>query len=142
MWSESEIQNFKKIFLDEVSCYGHDDEAEKVFDKTLERVRNLDFSEFQDKEAIEKLFETVVISAEDVASFKETLESVRNLNFSKFQTKEAIDKLIETLEMHTKFVAFFKDSLVNNKFDTSPEECFRNGVRVGKEFFRIKEKQH
>ena len=105
MWSESEIQNYKKIFLDEVSCYGHDNEAEKAFDETFERVRNLDFSEFQDKE-------------------------------------EAIDKLFETLETPAEFVAFFKDSLVNNKFDTSLEECFKNGVRVGKEFFRIEEKQH
>ena len=30
MWTESEIQNFKNIFLDELTlCYGHQDEAEQ-----------------------------------------------------------------------------------------------------------------
>ena len=65
MWTESEIQNFKKIFLDETHCYGHQDVAEKVFDETYEKVRNLDFSEFQNKEeAIGKMLETLEMPAE------------------------------------------------------------------------------
>ena len=104
MWSESEIQNFKNIFLDETLCYDQN-EAEKVLDESFERVRNLDFSKFQDKE-------------------------------------EVIDKVFETLEMPTEFVAFFKDNLVKdtlvNDPGLSPEECFRNGVHIGKEFSILK----
>ena len=107
MWTESEIQNFKNIFLDETRCYGHQDVAEKVFDETFERMGNLDFPKFQLKE-------------------------------------EVIDKLFETLEMPTEFVAFFKDIRVKDirvkDNDASPEESFRNGVRMGKEFFHIEEK--
>ena len=104
MWTESEIQNFKNIFLDETLCYGHQDEAEKVFDESFEKVRNLDF---QDKE-------------------------------------ELIDKLFETLETPAEFVAFFKGKLAKYNLvnGASPEECFRNGVLIGKEFFLIEEKQH
>ena len=102
MWTESEIQNCKKIFLEEVGC---NDKAEKVFDETFERVRNLDFSEFHDRE-------------------------------------DMIDKMSEILEMPAKNKAFFKDNIDNNKVDTSPEEFFRDGVRLGKEFLRIKETQH
>ena len=101
MWTESEIQNFKTIFLDETLCYGHQDEAEKVFDESFEKVRNLDF---QDKE-------------------------------------ELIDKLFETLETPAELVAFLKDNVVNDN-GASPEESFRNGVRMGKEFFLIEEEQH
>ena len=72
MWSESEIQNCKKIFLDETHCYGQNDEAEKVFDEMIEKSRNFDFSEFQDKEeAIYKLFETLEIPAEFAAFLKD-----------------------------------------------------------------------
>ena len=49
MWSESEIHNFKKIFLDELGCYFQNNEAEKVFDETFEKARNLDFSEVHDE---------------------------------------------------------------------------------------------
>ena len=49
MWSESEINNFKKIFLDELGCYSQNIEAEKVFDETFEKARNLDFSEVHDE---------------------------------------------------------------------------------------------
>ena len=85
MWTESEIQNFKNIFLDETSGYGHQDEAEKFFDESFEKVRNLDF---QDKEeAIDKLFEILETPAEVVAFFKRNIanynctspeESIRN----------------------------------------------------------------
>ena len=72
MWSESEIQNCKKIFLDETHCYGQNDVAEKVFDEMIEKTRNLDFSEFQDKEeAIVKLFETLEIPAEFAVCLKD-----------------------------------------------------------------------
>ena len=93
MWTKSEIQNFKNILLDETRGYCHQDEAEKVFDESFEKVRNLDF---QDKE-------------------------------------EAIDKLFEILETPAEVVAFFKRNLPNDS--TSPEESFRNGVHIGKEFF-------
>ena len=99
MWTESEIQNFKSIFLDETRCYDRN-EAEKVFDESFERVRNLDF---QDKESV-------------------------------------IDKLCETLETPAEFVAFLKANVVNDN-GASPEESFRNGLRVGKEFLRIKQQQ-
>ena len=101
MWTESEIQNFKNIFLDETRCYGHQDVAEKVFDESFEKVRNLDF---QDKE-------------------------------------EAIDKLFEILETPAEVVAFLKRHLANDN-GASPKESFRNGVRIGKEFFHIEKKQH
>ena len=84
MWTESEIQNFKNIFVDETRGYCHQDEAEKVFDELSEKVRNLDF---QDKEAIDKLFEILEAPAEVVAFFKRNIgnynctspeESIRN----------------------------------------------------------------
>ena len=99
MWTESEIQNFKSIFLDETRCYGHQDVAEKVFDESFEKMMNLDFQE------------------------------------------KAIDKLFETLETPAEVVAFLKCNLANDN-GASPEESFRNGVRIGKEFFHIEEKQH
>ena len=58
MLSESEIHNFKKIVLDELGCYSQNNEAEKVFDEALEKVRNLDFSEVHDeKEALDLICE-------------------------------------------------------------------------------------
>ena len=101
MWTESEIQNFKNIFLDETRGYGHQDEAEKRFDETFEKVRNLDF---QDKE-------------------------------------KAIHKLSEILETPAEVVAFLNRNL-DNVNGTSPEDFFRNVMRLGREFWRIEEKLH
>ena len=103
MWSESEIYNFKKIFLDEMCCYSQNNEAEKVFDETFEKARNLDFSEVHDQ-------------------------------------KEAIDQMCEKLEMPPELAAYFKDNFVNDPALTN-EEHFRNGILLGKEFFRIEQKQ-
>ena len=150
MLSESEIHNCKKIFLDETHCYGQNCqnyEAEKVFDEMIEKSRNFDFSEFQDKEeAIDKWFETVEMPAEFASFLKrfcEMIEKLRNFDFSKFQDKEkAIDKLFEKVEMPTEFVAFIKDNFVNDPA-LSSEERFKKGLLLGKElFYRIKQKSH
>ena len=62
MWPESEIQNCKKIFLDEMRRYSQNNEAEKVFDEMFEKARNLDFSELHDeKEVIDKMSEKLEI---------------------------------------------------------------------------------
>ena len=48
MWTESEIQNFKKNFLDEMNIKADDEnfiEVEKIIDKEFEKARNMDFSE-------------------------------------------------------------------------------------------------
>ena len=71
--------------------------------------------------------------------FDEMFEKVRNLDFQ--DKEEAIDKLFEILEAPAEVVAFFKRNLPNDK-STSPEESFRKGVRIGKEFFHVEEKQH
>ena len=76
MWTEGEIQNFKKIFLDETRCYGHQDVAKKVFDESFGRVRNIDFSQFQDKEEVfVKVAEALEILAEGVAFLKDNLDN-------------------------------------------------------------------
>ena len=55
MWSESEFENLKKIFLEEVGCSSLNKEEEKEFYKMFETARNLDFFEVHDeKEAIVK----------------------------------------------------------------------------------------
>ena len=114
MLSESEIQNCKKIFLDETHCYDEAekvfvdkthcyDEAEKVFVEVIEKSRNFDFSEYQDKE-------------------------------------EAIDKLFEKGEMPAEFVAFIKDNFVNDPA-LSSEERFKKGLLLGKELlYHIKQR--
>ena len=71
MWSESEIQIFKKIFLDEMCCYSQNNKAEKEFDKMFEKLRNLDFSELHDEEVIDKIFEKFEIPPEPTAFFKD-----------------------------------------------------------------------
>ena len=96
MWTESEIQNLKTIFLDEMSCY---DQAEKVFDEWFEKLGKIVFS----------------------------------------GNEELIRKLFETIKMPDEFLQFLEDSLDNG---ASPEECFKNAVRFGKEFYRIEEKAH
>ena len=58
MWPESEIQNCKNIFLDETLCFCQNDEAEKAFNETLEKIKNIFvFSELHEKrdEVYEKL---------------------------------------------------------------------------------------
>ena len=76
MSAESIIQNCKKIFVDEMSSFCQNDEAEKAFDEFFEKLRNLDFSEVQDeKEAIDNLSE-IGITPELMAYFKKTTLSM------------------------------------------------------------------
>ena len=49
--------------------------------------------------------------------------------------KKAVDQICEKLEMPLELAAFFKDNFVNDPA-LSPEEHFKNGLRLGKEFFR------
>ena len=63
MWSESEIHE---------SCYSQNYEAGKVIDETLEKARNLDFSEVHDeKEAIDQIFEKLEIRPELLVYLKD-----------------------------------------------------------------------
>ena len=72
MWSESKIQNFKKIILDELGCFFQNNKAEKAFDEAFEKARNLDFSGVHDdKEAIDHICEKFEISPELAAYFKD-----------------------------------------------------------------------
>ena len=80
MWTESEIKNCKKIFLDEIRrCSQNNkaemlEKAEKVFDEMIEKARNLDFSEIHDeKEVIEKMSEKLETPPELTAFFKRQL---------------------------------------------------------------------
>ena len=58
--------------LDELSCCSQNNEAEKVFDETFEKARNLDFSEVHDeKEAIDQICEKLEIRPDLVAYFKD-----------------------------------------------------------------------
>ena len=45
MCFESEVENFKKNFLEEVGCFSLNKEAQKRFRICLKRQRNLDFFE-------------------------------------------------------------------------------------------------
>ena len=98
MFTESEIQNFKKIFLDEICCTSGKAEAEKIFDEKFEKTRSIN-------------------------------------------QHDDLDSICEKLEMKPELKAYFKDNFV---FDpTLPhEEHFKIGMRLGKEFFHIEEKQH
>ena len=72
MWSESEIKNFKKIFLDETHCYSGNNKAEKAFDESFGEMKNLDFSELHDeKEVIDKMFEVLEMPPKLAAYFKD-----------------------------------------------------------------------
>ena len=63
MWSESKIHE---------SCYSQNYEAGKVIDETLEKARNLDFSEVHDeKEAIDQIFEKLEIRPERLVYLKD-----------------------------------------------------------------------
>ena len=97
MSTESEIQNFKNILIDETRGYAPPDVVEKVFEQTFE-----------------------------------TFEKVRNLGF---QDKEACDKLLEIIETPAEVVEFLKRHPAIDK-GASPEESFRNGVRIGKAALR------
>ena len=58
--------------LDELSCCSQNNEAEKVFDETFEKARNLDFSEvYDEKEAIDQICEKLEIRPDLVAYFKD-----------------------------------------------------------------------
>ena len=84
MLSESEIHNFKKIFLDEMGCYSRNNEAEKAFDESFEKVRNLDFSEVHDeKEAIDQFCEKFEIRPELAAYFKDNFFMTWTLQMKK-----------------------------------------------------------
>ena len=108
MFSESEIDNFKKNFLDELGCYN---EAEKVFDEMAEKAKNLYFS-------------VMALISPEMQDFS-----------------EASALIWEKLEIPPEMLAFFKD---NFDFDPAllPEEHFKNGLRIGQEFFLIEKKQH
>ena len=97
MLTESEIQNCKKIFVDEIGCYSQKDKAEKMLDEMFEKVRSQGFYDF--------------------------------------------GSICEKLEMSPELTAFFKDNFVYDP-SLSHEEHFKIGVRIGKEFFHIEEKQH
>ena len=83
MWSESEIQNFKKIVSDQLGHFFRINEAEKAFEKGIEKARNLDFSGVHDnKEAIDHICEKCEISPELGAYFKD------NFSYDPDLTKE------------------------------------------------------
>ena len=92
MGTESEIQNFKKILIDETRGYALPDVVEKVFDETFEMFEKVRNHGFQDKE-------------------------------------EAVDKFLEMLAP-AEVVEFLKRHPADK--GASPEESFRNGVRIGK----------
>ena len=74
MWSESEIQNLKKIALDEVGRFLQNNEAEKAFDEAIEKARNLDFSGLHyDKESFDYICEKSEICPDMAAYFKDNL---------------------------------------------------------------------
>ena len=74
--------------------------------------------------------------------FDESFEKLRNLDFSGLHyKKEAFDQMCEELEIPPKLAAYCKDNFVKDPA-LSPEECFKNGVRLAKEFYRIEQKQH
>ena len=83
MWSESEIQNFKKIVSDQLGHFFQNNKAEKTFEKGIEKARNLDFSGVHDdKEAIDHICEKCERSPELGAYFKD------NFSYDPDLTKE------------------------------------------------------
>ena len=66
------------------------------------------------------------------------LEKVKSKEFSEL---DDLDSICEYLGMCPEMKAFFKDNFVDDPA-LSPKEHFKNGMRLGQEFFRIKEKQH
>ena len=76
------------------------------------------------------------LNKEEEKEFYEMFETARNLDFSEIHDKkELIDQICEKLEMPLELAAFFKDNFVNDPA-LSPEEHFKNGLRLGKEFCR------
>ena len=71
MWYESEIQNFKNIFLEEMSCYDQD-LAEKVFDEWFEKVSKIAFSGI---EGFVELIKAVKMPAEFVQYLLDSLDN-------------------------------------------------------------------
>ena len=63
--------------------------------------------------------------------------------FEKLRSQDLydLDSICEKLEMNPELAAFFKDNFVYDPA-LSPEEHFKNGVRLGKEFYHIEQKQH
>ena len=75
-------------------------------------------------------------------AFDEMLEKARNLNSSELlDEKEAIDEFCEKLEAPPKLATYLKDKINLDPCLTN-EEHFRNGVRLGKELYRIEQMQH
>ena len=67
---------------------------------------------------------------------------MRNQDFSElFHVEEVIYKLFEKFEIPSEEVAYFKDNFVADP-DLSLEEHFKNGMRLCKEFCRIKQRAH
>ena len=86
MWSESEIHNFKKNFLDELGCYSQNNEAEKEFDEMFEKARHLDLSEVHDeKEALDQIFEKLKIRPELASYYKDVFDDLDLKNEGNFR---------------------------------------------------------
>ena len=120
MFSESQIENLKKIALEELGC---NDNVEKAFEKALEKTKIPAFS------------------------LNQKLLPPFPLELGKFECPEMQDfseesaRICEELEIPPEMLAFFKDNIV---FDLalSFEEHFRNGIRMGQEFCCIEKKKH
>ena len=129
MFSESQIENLKKIALEELGC---NDNVEKAFEKALEKTKIPAFSE---------------VVAQIEKSLNQKLLPPFPLELGKFECPEMQDfseesaRICEELEIPPEMLAFFKDNIV---FDPalSFEEHFRNGIRMGQEFCCIEKKKH
>ena len=71
MFTESETQNYKKIFLEEVACYCQNGIAEKTFDEMIEKIRSKDLSERDD---LDTFCEKLGMGPELQVFFKENFE--------------------------------------------------------------------
>ena len=74
------------------------------------------------------------LNKEEEKEFYEKFETGRNLDLSEVHDeKEAIDQICEKLEIPLELAALLKENFVYDPA-LSPEEHFKNGVRLGKEF--------